>query len=258
MKRFWVLLLPMLFALDQLSAQTFELFPRYTVVDIPPKIVGDKSLEQLQSEFQEQANEGLKGKVRVDFLVLPSGAIGDCRICYTQPEGNENLAFEGRKFVASLPLFTPGVLSGEKVRTWKYVILNFGGYKDDVEEHSSTLGKIYKKNVGKGKLSDEVPFEEIEQMPSFPGGVYSLMEYLSNNIHYPEECVKQKIEGRVLIEFVVESNGGITSLNVKQPIHPLLDEEALRVIRIMPRWFPAISNKVAVRVKYTVPVTFRL
>ena len=258
-KKVEILLVTLLLSI-QTFAQTSELFPRYTVVDVAPQVSGDKSIDQLQNEFQEQADKNLKGKVRVDYLVLPSGAIGDCRVCYTLPEGNEDLAFEGRKFVASLPKFTPGILNGENVRTWKFAILNFGNYHDEVEEHSSTLGKIYKKNknVAKGQLSEEVSFDEIEQMPSYPGGIYSLMEYLSNNIHYPEECVKQKIEGRVLIEFVVEKDGSITSLIVKQPVHPLLDEEALRVISIMPRWFPATTKDQNIRVKYTVPITFRL
>ena len=163
-------------------------------------------------------------------------------------------------FVASLPQFTPGVLNGENVRTWQYVILIFGNFQDDGERYPTTLGMIQKRKTkeSKGKFTELVPFDEVEQMPSFPGGVYSLVEYLSNNIHYPEECVKQKIEGRVLIDFVIEKDGSMTSIEVKNPVHPLLDQEALRVIRKMPRWFPATAENVTVRVKYTVPITFRL
>lgn len=88
--------------------------------------------------------------------------------------------------------------------------------------------------------------------------LYSLVEFLGANIQYPAECEKAKIEGRVLVEFVVENDGSITSLVVKQSVHPLLDQEALRVVGQMPRWFPATTDKGTVRVKYTVPISFKL
>ena len=112
MKKSLIILCIALFSHIALFAQSSELFPRYTVVDIEPTITGDKSLEQLQSEFQEQADKSLNGQVRVDYLVLPSGAIGDCRVNFTYPQGDENLAYEGKRFVYSLPKFNPGVLKG--------------------------------------------------------------------------------------------------------------------------------------------------
>ena len=247
----------MLFASLCLYAQALEMFPRYTVVDVDPQVTGEKSLEDLQREYQDQAPSNLNGRVRVDYLVLPSGAIGDCRINFVTPQGDEDLIFEAKKFVAQLPPFTPGLLKGEKVRVWKYAILTFGNYQIDEESYNTSLGTIFKKKTDTPRdkpLSDV----EIEQMPTFPGGVYSLLDYLSANIHYPEECEKAKIEGRVLVEFVVENDGTITSLEVKQPVHPLLDQEALRVISQMPRWFPAMSDKGTIRVKYTVPISFKL
>lgn len=247
----------MLFTSLCFHAQSLEMFPRYTVVDVEPHVIGDKSLEELQNEYQDKAPSNLYGEVRVDYLILPSGAIGDCRINYTNPQGNEDLMYEAKRFVSQLPLFTPGLLNGEKVRVWKYAILYFGNFKDKEESQDSTLGKISKKK--KGHAKGEVPTEvEIEQLPTFPGGVYSLVDFLSANIHYPAECEKAKIEGRVLVEFVVENDGSITSLVVKQSVHPLLDQEAMRVVSQMPRWFPATSDKGTVRVKYTVPISFKL
>jgi TonB family protein len=264
MKKSLFLVFIALFTKIGLFAQTSELFPRYTVVDIEPTITGDKSLEQLQSEFQEQADKSLNGQVRVDYLVLPSGAIGDCRVNFTYPQGDENLAYEGKRFVYSLPKFNPGVLKGENVRTWKYALLTFGKIPEkDNKQDRPTIGvyRVKGEDYGEshGELFDKKEIETmISQMPVFPGGANSLIEYLSKNVSYPEECVKQKIEGRVLVEFVVEEDGSISSIQVKQPVHPLLDEEALRVIRIMPRWFPAMTPKEPVRVKYTVPITFKL
>lgn len=110
--------------------------------------------------------------------------------------------------------------------------------------------------------SSEQPVEDVsnllEQMPSFPGGVNALIQYLSNNIHYPVECEKQGITGRVLCSFVVGSNGKITDVAVAQSAHPLLDREAVRVIRSMPRWNPGKKDGKAVRVRYSIPITFNL
>ena len=91
-------------------------------------------------------------------------------------------------------------------------------------------------------------FDVVEQMPSFPGGPSALFEYLSKNIKYPV----------VIVTFVVEKDGSITDVRVVKSVDPSLDKEAQRVVKSMPRWIPGKQNGSAVRVKYTVPVTFRL
>jgi protein TonB len=101
-------------------------------------------------------------------------------------------------------------------------------------------------------------FDVVEHMPSYPGGMGALMQYLSSNIKYPEECEENDIQGRVVCTFVVERDGSITDLKVTKPVHPLLDKEALRVLSLMPKWMPGTQEVETVRVKYTLPVTFRL
>jgi TonB family protein len=101
-------------------------------------------------------------------------------------------------------------------------------------------------------------FGIVEQMPQFRGGNEKLKEYLSTNLRYPEECKQQKIQGRVIVTFVVERDGLITDVKVVRSIHPLLDKEAIRVTRSMPKWLPGKQMGTAVRVKYTLPVTFKL
>jgi protein TonB len=85
-----------------------------------------------------------------------------------------------------------------------------------------------------------------------------LLEYLLENIQYPEECKASDIEGRVIVTFVVEKDGSISDAKVVKSVNPLLDEEAVRVVSAMPKWLPGKQMGVAVRVKYTLPVTFRL
>lgn len=101
-------------------------------------------------------------------------------------------------------------------------------------------------------------FEVVEQMPSFPGGPSALMKYLSENIKYPVVAQENGVQGRVVVSFVVERDGSITDVKVARSVDPSLDREAMRVVRSMPHWIPGKQNGSAVRVKYNVPVSFRL
>jgi protein TonB len=101
-------------------------------------------------------------------------------------------------------------------------------------------------------------FEVVEQMPSFPGGDAALMAFLSKNIKYPVVAEENGIQGRVIATFVVERDGSISDVKVIKSVDPSLDKEAIRVLKSMPKWIPGKQNGSAVRVKYTVPVTFRL
>ena len=101
-------------------------------------------------------------------------------------------------------------------------------------------------------------FTVVEQMPLFPGGDAALMGYLRDNIHYPTVAAENGVQGRVVVGFVVERDGSITDVNVLRSVDPSLDREAVRVVKSMPRWTPGKQNGSAVRVKYQVPVTFRL
>ena len=101
-------------------------------------------------------------------------------------------------------------------------------------------------------------FDVVEQMPSFPGGPSALMQYLNSNIKYPVVAEENGVQGRVVCTFVVEKDGSITDVRVVKSVDPSLDKEAVRVVKSMPKWIPGKQNGSAVRVKYTVPVTFRL
>ena len=101
-------------------------------------------------------------------------------------------------------------------------------------------------------------FDVVEEMPSFPGGQAALMQYLGSNIKYPVVAQENGVQGRVIVGFVVEPDGSISGVNVMRSVDPSLDKEAMRVVKSMPRWKPGKQNGSAVRVKYTVPVVFRL
>ncbi|MBQ4393410.1 MAG: energy transducer TonB [Prevotella sp.] len=133
----------------------------------------------------------------------------------------------------------------------------------DYDQGSNEAEHVLKVNE---KVVDEVPpaveetkvFDVVEQMPSFKGGDAALMEWLSKNIKYPVIAEENSIQGRVVATFVVERDGSITDVKIVKSVDPSLDKEAVRVLKSMPKWIPGKQNGQAVRVKYTVPVTFRL
>ena len=106
---------------------------------------------------------------------------------------------------------------------------------------------------------EQTIFEVVEQMPEFPnGGMAGLMQYLSKNIKYPTIAQENGTQGRVTVQFVVNKDGSIVDAKVLRGVDPYLDKEAIRVISSMPKWKPGMQRGKAVRVKYTVPVMFRL
>ena len=101
-------------------------------------------------------------------------------------------------------------------------------------------------------------FDVVEQMPEFPGGQAELMKFLSENVKYPKDAQEAKKQGRVLVQFVVDADGQVVEPSVVKSAFPSLDEEALRVIGLMPKWKPGMQKGKAVRVKFTLPIVFRL
>lgn len=101
-------------------------------------------------------------------------------------------------------------------------------------------------------------FDVVEQMPEYPGGQAALFEFISKNVKYPEDAVKKKVEGKVFVTFVVDTDGKITDVSLLRKVFPSLDAEAIRVISAMPNWIPGKQKGQVVRVKYTVPLIFRL
>lgn len=125
----------------------------------------------------------------------------------------------------------------------------FGKNIADLEKDKLVVGE---------KAPDEEVHIVVEQPPSFPGGDAALMEYLNNNISYPAIAVDMNIQGKVTCSFVVGKDGSIQDVRVERSVDGSLDKEAVRVIKSMPRWIPGRQGGNAVKVKYYLPVTFRL
>ena len=101
-------------------------------------------------------------------------------------------------------------------------------------------------------------YNVIDQMPEFPGGMDKLLQFINDNMKYPTKAQTEGIQGRVVVQFIVDENGYIIEPNIVRSIEPSLDKEALRIIKMLPQWKPGILKGKAVKMKYTVPVTFKL
>ena len=123
-------------------------------------------------------------------------------------------------------------------------------------EHNPRGVEIFE--IPESKPDENSIFQIVETQPEFPGGMAELMKYLQKNIRYPQICKEQRVQGRVIVQFVVNTDSTITDVNVVKPVNPYLDKEAVRVVEAMPKWIPGKLHGEPVRVRFTLPVTFRL
>lgn len=159
---------------------------------------------------------------------------------------------------------TKGVVTNQKgefsieTSTGEALLFTYVGY----EPEQIGVAQLYKDNqdcaVHLKHTSTTKVYDVVEEMPQFPGGVGKMMEYLSVNLRYPKEAEEKGLQGRVIANFVIEPDGSITNAKVVKPLDPALDAEALRLVNGMPKWTPGKQDGVPMRVKYTIPITFRL
>ncbi|MBQ9236485.1 MAG: energy transducer TonB [Prevotella sp.] len=148
--------------------------------------------------------------------------------------------------------------SQEELLQTKTAIGSFDVKGNDEGAEVLKAKEIIVQEAEKPKEEETKVFDVVEQMPSFPGGMGALMQYLSSHIKYPVVAEENGIQGRVICTFIVERDGSITDTRVARSVDPSLDKEAVRVINSMPRWIPGKQNGSACRVKFTLPVTFKL
>ena len=134
--------------------------------------------------------------------------------------------------------------------------------KDDVQETDEivVVGYGTQKEIPQTSTSpkDENTFFIVEQMPEYPGGMSELMKYVARNIKYPADALREKKQGRVIVQFIVGKDGYTSDFKVMKSVSPSIDAEAIRVLANMPKWTPGMQRGKTVAVKYTVPVTFKL
>ena len=192
--------------------------------------------------------KGVQGRVIVQFVVEKDGTIVNAKVVRGV---DPDLDAEALRVVNQSPKWKPGKQKGEAVRV-KYTLPIM--FKLDNDSSDSKAAEAPRE----AKVDENGVYQVCEEMPEFPGGMAECMKYLSKNINYPEDCKKEGIQGRVIVQFVVDKDGSIKDPTIARGVHPSLDKEALRVLSSMPNWKPGKQKGEAVKVKYTIPVMFRL
>lgn len=105
---------------------------------------------------------------------------------------------------------------------------------------------------------EALSFRIVEQIPQFPGGMEALTRWLTQHLRYPPQARQQKIQGRVVVSFIINKDGRVTDGKIEQAVHPLLDREALRIVSLMPRWTPGQENDKPCRTLFAIPIVFQL
>lgn len=132
------------------------------------------------------------------------------------------------------------------------------GLANRISQSQSTVSTSVDAEEQSSHDNGDKVFDVVDEMPSFPGGPQALYEYLARTVKYPQVAEENGVQGRVIVSFVVDLDGSITDAKVVKSVDPSLDKEALRVTKSMPNWIPGKQKEETVRVKFTVPVTFKL
>ena len=216
---------------------------------------------------KEAIEKGIEGRVFVGFIIDVDGSVTDVKLLRGIGCGCDE---EAIRVVKSLPKWRPAKQNGVLIRVPFQLPVNFKLEdkmdKEKGDKKTVNADKVVSENEyfypssieGEVEDPENEVYEIVEQMPRFPNGIDTLMHYIAEQIKYPEEAKKAGVQGRVLVGFIVEKDGSISDVKVLKGIGYGCDEEAKRVVSSMPNWEPGMHRGKAVRVKYLVPVNFKL
>jgi TonB family protein len=191
--------------------------------------------------------QNIQGRVILTFVIEKDGSVSDIKVLRGVGAGCDE---EAVRVIKAMPKWTAGKQNGKTVRTQFSVPVQFA-----LEKKAAAV-KVRQADLSTGLT--EAIFTTVEQQPGFPGGNQACATYLRTNIKYPAEARKNKIQGRVITSFVVMKDGSIGDVKVLNGIGYGADEEAVRVIKNMPKWYPGMQNGHPVNVQYTMPISFTL
>lgn len=221
----------------------------------------------LQLQRMVEANKTVENTQAVELSALEQkkkeAKVEKKEIIKTEPEKVVEKVKSSVKFTAPVIKKDNEVKEEDEIKLEEVEKSNKSIGSFNVEGNDEVGGEVLKakeeiKAPEPPKHEENKIFTVVEQMPMYPGGDAALMQFLSSNIKYPTVAAENGVQGRVVVGFVVEKDGSITDVNVMRSVDPSLDREAMRVVKNMPRWTPGKQNGSAVRVKYQVPVMFRL
>ncbi len=224
----------------------------FVVVEEMPKFNNgglDKARDYIAQNIKYPTT-GIEGKVFVNFVVESNGKVSNVKIVKSI---NPDIDKEVVRVIENMPDWTPGKQRGKNVPVQFTIPVVFN--LNDKPKSAETEQEITKSNNGE----KYEPFVIVEQMPKFDNkDIEAAKEYIAKNVKYPEVAAKSGIQGKVYVSFIVEEDGTVSSVKVERGVDPTLDNESVRVIESMPKWIPGYQRGKAVRVKFILPVIFKL
>lgn len=209
----------------------------YPIVNEMPEFPGGL---QALSEFINQnlrypTDDCIQGRVVIQFVVEPDGTITNPVIKRSLGELYDK---EALRIINIMPLWIPGSQYGTPKRVLYTLPISFR-FNQSIKQ-------------------DTLVYEVVEQMPEFPDGQSALMSFLNRNLKCPAICREEGIQGKTIVEFIIEKDGTISTPVIIRSVDEELDKEVLRIIRLMPKWKPGYHKGKAKRVKYTIPIQIHL
>lgn len=202
-------------------------------------------------KYPEEAKEKeISGRVFMSFVIEKDGSVSNVKVLRGIGGGCDE---EAVRVIKGMPKWKPGIQKGKPVRVSYMMPINF-------KLDSQPTKPAQKADVSKPDMKPDKNgvYQICEQMPEFPGGVEALMDFVAKNVVYPQEAMDKEISGRVYVSFVIEKDGSVNEVKVMKGIGGGCDDEAVRVIKAMPKWKPGKQDGKPVRVSYMMPITFKL
>ena len=200
---------------------------------------------------REAAEKNIQGLVVYNFVVELDGTLSDFEIMH---RAHPLLDAEALRIIKSMPPWNPAVYKGNKVRARNYVPMYFKLNKNAPRSSSSTAQR---RKVMPLDPNEEI-FTIVDKMPQFPTGEEGLGKFISEYMRYPSSVTEENIEGRILCSFIVRKDGTVSNIEVVNGLDRDLDNEALRVLSMMPKWTPGKNGSEAVNVKCILPIDIKL
>ncbi|MGV8963836.1 MAG: energy transducer TonB [Candidatus Saccharimonadaceae bacterium] len=198
---------------------------------------------------REAAEDNIEGLVVYNFVVELDGSLSDFEIMH---RAHPLLDAEALRIIQSMPAWKPGVFKGQNVRSRHYVPMYFKLNKNARSNSSAQQRKVMPLDP------NEEIFTIVDQMPEFPTGEEGLGRFISEFIQYPSRAKAEGIQGRILCSFIVRKDGTISNLEVIDGLDNDLDNEALRVLSMMPKWTSGKNDNKTVSVKCLLPIDFKI
>ena len=251
-----------------MQAETVNDYVYTEKTQTPPKKVIKKGKANAQVKMGSNTIE-VKAEQKAEATAKPAETT-DLKILYTEGKNDgpdpvfiinnivsskEDVLKLDQSTIESITVENPKEGSNASVTVWIKTKgapdLAIGAWDYEEEKKPELIGVVV-------KTVPDTPFDVVEQMPEFPGGQEALMQFLRQEVKYPKEAFKDGVQGRVVVQFVVEKDGSISEVEVVKKVNEHLDAEAVRVVNAMPKWKPGKQKGENVRVKYTLPISFRL